>query len=243
MLNTRLLATEVTIESISAARGFVATVRPHLLFLAVLQERQLMVNACLHAWNIGALSSSAARNRAISATRLYASAVHATKQRIAANDVEMMRGLVEQRRLSFPFMRTAVRSARLRPGPAIDELLVETSAGTEVHQILWRPTLESATRQMDVLHQFASDVAELQHEVGHWIRSGPPVSDIWATRATNQCRLLVLELSTLRSAIIRIRATTRISSTAALELNDRLERITQVERWALSVLHAFNTAA
>lgn len=224
-------------EPVTAAQAFAAMVRPHLLFVDAVAQRQRILQACLHAWNMGSLGTAAERAAAIEASGQQGDPGGAGPPAFTSSEVDMLRALVEQRCQTFPFLRVTIRQACLQAGPTQDQITIDSAAGPAVFRVNWQPTARDLRLPNTAIEELSALLPNLSQGMGEWLRSSTNTPDVWATRACNRCRLILLELSTYRSTLIRLEA----SVTDAEErhwLVDRRLQIDRMEQWTLVFVDA-----
>lgn len=222
---------------VSGPRGFTAMVRPHLLYVQDLHQREHLVEACLQAWNIGMLGDDNEREAAIGEAGRRLATNTAPAKRLASSETAVLRALVDQRRQTFPFLRTAIRAARLRAAGTQDELQIDSPTGQQGFLLTWQPTLADLLDIQAALAAASAQSNNLQQALNALTRHGNSQSDVWATRACNQCRLLLLELSTQRAMIAGLDITDA-DAAQHQAMAGCLQVIEQIQQWAFVFLGA-----
>lgn len=222
-------------ERVTATHGFAAMVRPHLLRVPGLAARMRIVSACQIAWNLATVSSETERERDID-TAAHIRCIE-NPNAVLGSEVAMLSVLVSQHHRSFPHMRTRVHQASLQDCGTHDRLEVQTTEDREIFRLTAYPTLAELPDMEERLASVLEQATTLQLRDGKRTHGDIALPDIWATRVCNQARLLLLEASAHRAALLVMQADAH--SHEQFSVSRVFELVIQVQNWALSLLGSF----
>lgn len=213
-------------DPVSAAQALAALARSHVLFRTDLLQRQLLVDACVQAWNIGQLPAGPERDAAVAGAAVPGRArVDAEGAPRFPGWAELLHVLVEQRCQLFPHIRAPLQVLRLEPGPHEDELRLRVREREETIRLAWNPHRDQVSVALPALVRLGELFDRLPSDMHGWLQVMAPAPDIWATRAGNRCNLLLLELAAHRSALagLRVRAQDEAQVQRDIRLLDTVE--------------------
>ena len=216
-------------KPVVVAEALAALIRPRVLFCGDAGERQAMAGLCLQAWNIGCMSTPDERDAAV-AGRAECGLPRGTRS--SANHTELLRMLVAQRVNEFPYLHTVVDGMQVLPGSDTDDLTIARGDVRELLRVQWRPTEDQIRLTLSAVTALGPLLASLPADLRSWLARNVAAPDVWATRASNRCRLLLLELNTCRSMVAALRA----HRADAGRFKTELEEVDRVEGHTLAFL-------
>ena len=216
-------------KPVSVAEALAALIRPRVLFRSDAAERQLITELCLRAWNIGCMHTPAEREAAAAEQPPFGLL---RGSRAQATHADLLRTLVALRFQQFPYLHTAVNGTRVIPGSDTRDLAVVRHDAGEMLRIQWQPTEDQVRLMLSAVTALGPLLASLPSDLSAWLARNVAAPDIWATRASNRCRLLLLELNTCRSMVDGLNARSR----GGVRFQAELEEVDSVEAHTLAFL-------